>query len=34
MQQALESVVAEEKLRAWLIEQLFKTADWMRNKAQ
>lgn len=33
MRQAMESTVDEEKLRAWLLEQLYKTADWMRNKA-
>lgn len=32
MTQAMESVVEDEKLRAWLLEQLFKTADWMRNR--
>ncbi len=32
MRQALESSVDDKKLRAWLLEQLYKTADWMRNK--
>ena len=32
MLQAAEAVIADEKLRIWLIEQLFKTADWMRNR--
>lgn len=32
MTQAMESVVEDEKLRAWLLKQLFKTADWMRNR--
>jgi len=32
MRQALESTVNDEKLRVWLLEQLYKTADWMRNK--
>lgn len=32
MTQAMESVVDDAKLRTWLIGQLFKTADWMRNK--
>ena len=32
MKQATESVIADDKLRAWLLEQLFKTADWMRNR--
>jgi hemoglobin len=32
MRQAMESVITDEKLRAWLTEQLFKTADWMRNR--
>lgn len=32
MLQAAEAVIADEKLRVWLIEQLFKTADWMRNR--
>ena len=34
MRQALESTVDDEKLRDWLLEQLYKTADWMRNKAE
>ncbi len=32
MLQAAEAVIEDEKLRLWLIEQLYKTADWMRNK--
>jgi hemoglobin len=32
MLQAAEDVIADEKLRVWLVEQLFKTADWMRNR--
>lgn len=34
MRQALDSTVEDEKLRSWLIEQLFKTADWMRNRPE
>ena len=34
MRQALESTVDDEKLRDWLLEQLYKPADWMRNKAE
>jgi hemoglobin len=34
MRQAMESVIDDAKLRAWLEEQLFKTADWMRNQAE
>jgi hemoglobin len=32
MTQAIDSVVEDEKLRQWLLAQLFKTADWMRNQ--
>ncbi len=32
MTQAAEVVIADEKLRNWLLEQLYKTADWMRNR--
>ena len=32
MQQAMESVIDDPKLRVWLAGQLFKTADWMRNQ--
>ena len=32
MRQAMGGVIADEKLRTWLAEQLFKTADWMRNR--
>ncbi|MBM3344145.1 MAG: group II truncated hemoglobin [Betaproteobacteria bacterium] len=32
MNQALHALVEDEKLRTWLAEQLFKTADWMRNR--
>ena len=32
MTQAAEVVIADEKLRTWLLEQLYKTADWMRNR--
>jgi hemoglobin len=32
MQQAMDGVITDEKLRAWLLEQLYKTADWMRNR--
>lgn len=32
MTQAMDGVIEDEKLRAWLLEQLFKTADWMRNR--
>ena len=33
MRSAAEAEIADEKLRVWLIAQLFKTADWMRNQA-
>jgi len=33
MTQAMDGIIDDEKLRTWLLEQLFKTADWMRNKA-
>ena len=32
MRQAAEAVIDDEKLRVWLLEQLFKTGDWMRNR--
>jgi hemoglobin len=32
MTQATQEIIADEKLRAWLLQQLFKTADWMRNR--
>ena len=32
MRKAMEAVVTDEKLRAWLLEKLYKTADWMRNR--
>ena len=32
MRQATEALIEDVKLRDWLLEQLFKTADWMRNK--
>jgi hemoglobin len=32
MQQAMDQVIADPKLRTWLLEQLYKTADWMRNQ--
>ena len=32
MTQAMSEVIDNEKLRTWLLEQLFKTADWMRNR--
>lgn len=32
MTQAMDGVIEDDKLRAWLLEQLFKTADWMRNR--
>jgi len=32
MTQAGESIIEDEKLRAWLLQQLYKTADWMRNR--
>jgi hemoglobin len=31
MTQAAQETIADENLRAWLLEQLYKTADWMRN---
>ncbi len=34
MGQAMQGLVADEKLREWLLAQLFKTADWMRNREQ
>ena len=32
MKQAMTELIDDEKLRTWLAEQLFKTADWMRNR--
>jgi len=32
MTQSAESMIGDEKLRTWLLEQLYKTADWMRNR--
>lgn len=32
MQQAMNQVITDPKLRTWLLEQLYKTADWMRNQ--
>lgn len=32
MTRAMDGLIADEKLRVWLLEQLFKTADWMRNR--
>jgi hemoglobin len=32
MTQAMEGIVEDAKLREWLLGQLFKTADWMRNR--
>jgi hemoglobin len=32
MTQAAEEIIEDQKLRVWLLEQLFKTADWMRNR--
>ncbi len=32
MDQAAETVIADETLRVWLLQQLTKTADWMRNQ--
>ena len=32
MKQAMAELIDDEKLRTWLAEQLFKTADWMRNR--
>jgi len=32
MRQAAEALIDDTKLRVWLLEQLSKTADWMRNK--
>jgi hemoglobin len=32
MTQAMGEVIEDEKLRTWLLEQLSKTADWMRNR--
>jgi hemoglobin len=34
MRQAMISVIDDAKLRTWLEEQLFKTADWMRNQPE
>lgn len=31
---AAETEIEDEKQRVWLIEQLFKTADWMRNQPE
>ena len=32
MTQAMQDVVHDEQLRTWLLGQLYKTADWMRNR--
>ncbi len=32
MTQAATSMINDEQLRDWLLGQLFKTADWMRNR--
>ena len=32
MRQAMAEVIDDGKLRLWLAEQLYKTADWMRNR--
>ena len=32
MKQAMEDCGLDEKLRAWLLQSLFGTADWMRNR--
>lgn len=32
MTQAMAGVIEDETLRVWLLEQLYKTADWMRNR--
>lgn len=32
MRHSMNSVIEDEKMRAWLTQQLFKTADWMRNR--
>ena len=32
MARAMTGVIDDEKLRVWLLEQLYKTADWMRNQ--
>lgn len=34
MRQTADSLIVDEKLRGWLLEQLYKTADWMRNKPE
>lgn len=34
MRQAADGLIADEKLRGWLLEQLYKTADWMRNQPE
>ncbi len=34
MRQAMDGLIEDTKLRVWLLEQLFKTADWMRNKPE
>ncbi len=32
MGQATQERIADDTLRAWLLQQLYKTADWMRNR--
>lgn len=32
MAQAMGDAITDETLRVWLLEQLYKTADWMRNR--
>lgn len=32
MTQAMSELIDDEQLRTWLAAQLFKTADWMRNR--
>ena len=32
--QAMEDCEVEEGMRAWLLQSLFGTADWMRNRPE
>ena len=34
MKQAMEDCRIDEGMRAWLLQSLFGTADWMRNRAE
>jgi hemoglobin len=34
MKQAMEETGVDEGMRTWLLQSLFGTADWMRNRAE